>query len=461
MITSRSILASSALACSLLTGLAQAEDAIPGGPDRFLVGPTVHDTAEGLDLEILWTATLSDPTSTTLDLSTDVFVQIGDYSATQTVRLTADPGAGFNPDGTFGGPCGTGSIDGVPVELVDLSEGGGSCQFPWIKTSFPGVPAELFDAHDLIEVRIVPSSGSVPELDPSNDFTVEPVGGSAFYDRAIVSVQIEETDIPDAPNTIVDFELGTDMPASSLDLRTDIVVNHNGKTTVYPAWCGPWITTELANCVDCSGETCATIECGGETVTKLTCQPYENAWGQFDCACVSDVIRVVIPGIQLKDGDTLEISLTHAPGAMPELEGLDDDTWTFCGDEAQSKTYGTGKAGTFGVPHLESLAKPVLGQLSGLSMKDALPGATPVLFLGFSDLAAPFAGGTLLVDPAQVLFLPAAVAADGTFALPALLPADPALCGVSAFFQMMFLDPGAAGPKHVAMTNGLNQVFGM
>ena len=38
-------------------------------------------------LEIVRTAMLHEPTSTTLDLSTDIFVQVADDSAVQTVRV--------------------------------------------------------------------------------------------------------------------------------------------------------------------------------------------------------------------------------------------------------------------------------------------------------------------------------------------------------------------------------------
>jgi hypothetical protein len=461
MFSTRSLTASSLLTCSLLAGFAQAEDGISFS-DRITFGPTADSTiGAGMELEVVWTAALSEPTSTTLDFSTDIHVKVGDYYAVETVRVFADPGAGFNPDGTFGGPCGTGSVDGVDVELIDLSEGSADyCQFPWIKTSFPVVPMEMFDENDVIEVRLVPTHGSEPEADTSNDFAMSPVG-DAFYDRAFDSVDL--VPVPgtqDLFDIVVEYKLAYNTNIPPEDLRTDIVMNHNGQTLVYQPWGGPWLTSPVSNCGDCSNQTCAVIKSGGETVATLTCQSYENAWGQFDCACVSEPIQFTIPSVQVKDGDEIELSLTHAPGAMPELSGLDQDTWLVCSNEAQSSTYGQGKAGTFGVPTLDSIAPPVLGQQTGIQMKEALPGATPVLFFGFTSVEIPFGGGRLLVDPDLVLFLPAPIAADGSFALPWLMPADPTLCGVSVFYQMMFMDPGAAGPLHAAMTNGLNHVIG-
>ena len=65
----------------------------------------------------------------------------------------------------------------------------------------------------------------------------------------------------------------------------------------------------------------------------------------------------------------------------------------------------------------------VLGQVSGIQMKEALPGANAFLFLGFRRLDVPFDEGRLLVDPALILFVPTPVAGDGTLTLQALLPA--------------------------------------
>lgn len=460
MFSTRSILTSSALTCSLLAGLAQAEDTSPSTGGQILFGPTDDCTigVESMELEIHWTAFLAEPITTTFDLSADVLVEVGDYSAVQTVRVFADPGAGFNPTGAFGGEAGTGSIDGVPVVLLDLSENGDYFQFPWIKTSF-SVPMELFDENDVVEARLVPSPSSQVEFDPS-DFSIDPVGDT-FYDRTFESVEL--VPVPGAQDLydiVVEYQLAYNTSMPPIDLRTDIVMEHNGQASVFETWCGPWLTTPFSDCGDCTGQVCAEIKCGNDVVTTLKCQPYENAFGAFDCACVSQPIRFTIPSVQILDGDELDLCLTHAPGAMAEPTGLDDDKWVVCTKEAQSSTYGQGKAGTFGVPVLDSSAKPILGQVTGIKMTNALPGALPVLFLGFQPLNAPFAGGTLLVDPSQVLFLPAPVAADGSFTLEALLPNDPPLCGASAYFQMMFLDPGAAGPKTIAMTNGLNQIFG-
>ena len=167
-----------------------------------------------------------------------------------------------------------------------------------------------------------------------------------------------------------------------------------------------------------------------------------------------------IPGAVYLPFSQLMGGMAPAPGALPELPGLDDDDVILCSSPALSLPYGVGKAGTFGVPALGSSAPPVLGQVSGIKMTQALPGAQPILFLGFQRLDVAFDGGRLLVDPAMVQFVPTAVAPDGSLTLQGLLPANPGLCGVSVFYQLMFIDAGAAGSLQLAMTNGLNHIFG-
>ncbi len=454
----------SVIALSLFPGIARGEDSIPRCPPlcRFVATPTSQTTeAGGLDIEVVWTAYVGEPTATVLNLSTEVQIQVGDYSAKKTVPVFANPGAGYCTDGTFGGPCGTGSVDGQNVTLLHLSEDGGSAQFPWITTRFPVVPEGMFDENDVIEVTLTPAAGSDQGSSTDGDFVVEPiVDRPTFYDRSFRSVDLEP--IPgttDLYDIVVEYQLAYNTSIPPVDFRTDLVMNLNGENMVFEPWCGPWITTPSSLCGQtCSNETCATIKCDGQTVATLTCQPYENAWGQFDCACVSGAIQYTIPSIQLSPSDRIELSLVGAPGALPEPAGLDDDSWVVCSIQAQSLPYGQGKAGTHGMPTLDSTALPILGQVSGIQMKEALPGARSLLIYGFQPLDIPFDGGRLLVDPAGMFVVPAPVAADGSLILERLLPVDPSLCGVSLFYQLMVRDPGAAG--RFAMTNGLQRVLG-
>ncbi len=461
MLSPRKLAAFAVLACSLCPGLARGDDYLPS-PGRLVYGPiNSRPSGNGLEIEVVWTAAVPGPSATFRDYSTDIHVRVGDYSATQTVRVSANPGAGFCPNGKFGDPCGRGTVDGQDVPLLNLSEDGGYSQFPWITTKFPFVPKDMYGENDLIEVTLTPTPGSEPELDTSDDFVAQPVGGPIFYDRSFRSVELEP--IPgttDLYDIVVEYQLAYNTVMPALDIRTDIVMNLNGQNMVFQPWCGQWLIIPSSICGQaCSNETCAMIKCDGQVVTTLTCQSYENAWGQFGCACVSGAIRYIIPSIQLKDSDRLELALVAAPGAMPELQGLDQDSVVVCSDQAESLPYGKGKAGTNGVPTLDSTALPVLGQVSGILMKEALPGARSILFYGFQPLDVPFDGGRLLVNPAGLFVVPTPVAADGTLTLERFLPANPSLCGISLFYQLMFRDPGVATGR-LAMTNGVERVLG-
>ncbi len=131
-----------------------------------------------------------------------------------------------------------------------------------------------------------------------------------------------------------------------------------------------------------------------------------------------------------------------------------------CNNAADHSSYGSGKAGTNGVPVLESFQLPVLGKKSGLALSHARPGALPILFLGTKPASIPFDEGHLLVSNPFVLTIPIPVPASGTLTITDGVPADAALCGVSIYHQMMFVDPGASGPYQTAQTQGLERTFG-
>jgi len=424
------------------------------------VGPT--SGPNGLEIKVAWTVEVGEPTSTLLDLSTDIQVRIGNTVATKSVKVFADPGSGFCSGSNCGASCGTGSVDGQNMTLLCLPDGADCiCKFPSITTSVP-VPPGGYGPSDTIQVILLPSAGAKPEVYPNDDLTAEPFKLPIFWDRSIRSAVLKPVlGVPDTYDVEVEYQVAYNTSMPPQDLRTNIVMNHNGQTTVFEPWCGPWLMAPSSICgQSCFNETCAVIKCNGQTVATLSCQQYENAWGQFGCVCASSPISYTIPSVKLKSGDHLELSLAAAPGAIPELDKLANDSLILCSAPALSLTYGQGKKGTFGVPTLDSSAPPVLGQVSGIQMKEALPGALPILFLGVAPLNANFDGGLLLVDPAMVLFLPVPVAADGTMTLQGLVPADPNFCGVSLYFQMMFQDSGADGFYHLAMTNGLQRIFG-
>ena len=123
----------------------------------------------------------------------------------------------------------------------------------------------------------------------------------------------------------------------------------------------------------------------------------------------------------------------------------------------EASNYGVGLAGTSGVPTLRTAARPFVGQTMGVQVghSGGLANAPGILLLGFATAALPQFGGTVLVD--ALVSTPVAVQAPFTN-VAVTIPADPALSGVSIYFQAGQLDPAAV--QLVAMSPGLEVVFG-
>lgn len=101
--------------------------------------------------------------------------------------------------------------------------------------------------------------------------------------------------------------------------------------------------------------------------------------------------------------------------------------------------------------------------MSDGDLSNAVGGATAALFVGLAKSAVPFYGGTFHVGALQ-LAVPFAVgetggvAGAGSLALPATLPAIPALSGASIFLQAAFAD--ATAVFGVSLTQGLELEIG-
>ena len=126
--------------------------------------------------------------------------------------------------------------------------------------------------------------------------------------------------------------------------------------------------------------------------------------------------------------------------------------------------YGSGAQGSGGfTPRIESIGGPARleSDLFVLEVNEMLGGAFGALFVGVSPLNVPGNGWTLLVNPALILAVsysgPAGVPGVGKLTLPATLPDDPFLDGLSIYFQAVAGDPGASGG--IAATDGLEIVL--
>ncbi len=128
--------------------------------------------------------------------------------------------------------------------------------------------------------------------------------------------------------------------------------------------------------------------------------------------------------------------------------GHDDSDASFAilgsGCRAGVATFGVGKAGSFGVPTLQTSAAPRLGTTVNLDIAQAWPNTVAVLLLGATRIAVPFDGGTVLASP-DVL-VPVATLANGSASLGLAIPDLPSLCGGALVVQAWIAgDPGAGG----------------
>lgn len=126
--------------------------------------------------------------------------------------------------------------------------------------------------------------------------------------------------------------------------------------------------------------------------------------------------------------------------------------------------YGAGRAGAGGlVPLLAGSGCAQVGAAISLDISQGVGGAAGALFAGLQRGAAPFKGGTFLVDALvlQVSVVLGGAAGEpgaGSLSIPAQLPVDPALQGVALFLQAAFQDGGA--PVGVALSGGLAVLIG-
>jgi Tol biopolymer transport system component len=125
--------------------------------------------------------------------------------------------------------------------------------------------------------------------------------------------------------------------------------------------------------------------------------------------------------------------------------------------DAAWTNYGSGFAGSLGVPDFTARSAPILGTSVTLDLENSSGAdATALLFVGFDRGDVPSVwGGELLVVPvlANVVALP-----PGTTSFTGTLPSDEVLLGEVVDLQAIESDPGAA--KGVSFTQGLELLLG-
>ena len=152
----------------------------------------------------------------------------------------------------------------------------------------------------------------------------------------------------------------------------------------------------------------------------------------------------------LSTGATYLVSLTRkglGGGACP------------CDTLAFATSYGSGKAGSLGVPLLTVNQAPVPGESTLFTLDGVPQGLQPVIFWGNVPAAIPFDGGTFLMADPNGEWLPVAGVLNRV-GIQWQVPADLALCGSEVVFQALFLDPAGSGPLKTAQSNGLHTIVG-
>lgn len=179
----------------------------------------------------------------------------------------------------------------------------------------------------------------------------------------------------------------------------------------------------------------------------------------------ANVLRRFGPGTALTPGTVITTSMTVSAttsGYSPR-ENLWEVDRNGPGCQGLGAPYGTGLAGLGGVvPTLGAVGCPDRNTPWSLSVAATAGGTFGLLALGDGPANLPVFGGTLLVSPITASFVFATSGAPGMpgvggYNLPLLLN-DPALVGVSLWFQAALLD--AAAVEGFSLTNGLQVVIG-
>lgn len=124
--------------------------------------------------------------------------------------------------------------------------------------------------------------------------------------------------------------------------------------------------------------------------------------------------------------------------------------------DAGSSPYGSGLAGTLGVPSLALSAPPVLATTVDLQVGNSTRWYTVALLLaGTTAIDVPAWGGRLLVEP--LVSIPVALF-PGVTGVPIEIPPDDLLMGDRFYLQVVELDGGA--PRGVSLTPGLDLQLG-
>ncbi len=167
---------------------------------------------------------------------------------------------------------------------------------------------------DEITIILYPAPGAAPEPDTSDDsVTVVFQGETLLWNRSVESIELVPVAAPDSFFDIfVDIDVDVrNQGALDLSGRLDLLVNGTAAATA------PYDLTGIA------WGTCAPAVCDGPCTSPgggtCTTDPL------LGCLCALPRATLVFPSVELTPGDEITVILYPAPGALPELPGLDGD----------------------------------------------------------------------------------------------------------------------------------------
>jgi hypothetical protein len=133
-------------------------------------------------------------------------------------------------------------------------------------------------------------------------------------------------------------------------------------------------------------------------------------------------------------------------------------THDFCAEDARAQSFGSGWPGTIGTPSLGASAAPVIcSTIDAIVTNSSGATTAAILLVGAGRASIPTTlGGTILVAPPWTIFS-LVLPADGA-TIPAPIPCDAALVGVSVDLQVLESDAGASAG--VSFTPGLELLLG-
>ena len=162
-----------------------------------------------------------------------------------------------------------------------------------------------------------------------------------------------------------------------------------------------------------------------------------------------------VPAVNTSQG-RLRILVYDASGNSGSDQS-DQDFIIGGGNSAASIPYGTGKAGSLGMPALSS-DPPVLGTSITLDLVNGLPGGTAYYLFGPKKDSVSFDGATILVKYKS--YTPISINNQGVAVLPGQVPNNSSLVGRSFFWQVWIDSDPAASGKGWSCSNGLETRLG-